>query len=195
MSPVQAVFQFLSAVISVYMLLIIFRVLLSWFQGRLNGRGVEILTMLTDPYLKRFQGISWLRFGFLDFSPVVGIAVLGLVSQICSSLAMSGRITAMMVIVYILSSIWSFASFFINFLIILMVFRLVSVLFFSTWNHQIVFQIDNILYKVTARILGFFTSKNVKYTVALAISAGVLLVFRLALGLGIAYLLNFLAGL
>lgn len=195
MSPVQAVFQFLSAVVSVYMLLIIFRVLLSWFQGRLNGRGVEILMKLTDPYLKRFQGISWLRFGFLDFSPVVGIAVLGLVSQICNSLAMSGKITVMMVVIYILSSIWNFVSFFINFLIILMIFRLVSVLFFSTWNHQIVFQIDNILYKVTARILGFFTSRNVKYSMALAISAGVLLVLRIGIGLGIVYLLNFLAGL
>jgi YggT family protein len=177
------------------MLLIIFRVLLSWFQGRLNGRGVEILMKLTDPYLKRFQGISWLRFGFLDFSPVVGIAVLGLVSQICNSLAMSGKITVMMVVIYILSSIWNFVSFFINFLIILMIFRLVSVLFFSTWNHQIVFQIDNILYKVTARILGFFTSRNVKYSMALAISAGVLLVLRIGIGLGIVYLLNFLAGL
>lgn len=195
MSPVQAVFQFLSAIVSVYMLLIIFRVLLSWFQGRLNGRGVEILMKLTDPYLKKFQGISWLRFGFLDFSPVVGIAVLGLVSQICSSLAMSGKITVMMIVIYILSSIWNFVSFFINFLIILMVFRLVSVLFFSTWNHQIVFQIDNILYKVTARILGFFTSKNVKYSVALAVSAAVLLVLRIGIGLGIAYLLSFLAGL
>ncbi|MDA3958832.1 YggT family protein [Oceanispirochaeta sp.] len=195
MSPVQTVFQFLSALISVYMLLIIFRVFLTWFQGRLNGKGVEILIKVTDPYMNRFKGISWLRFGFLDFSPVVAIALLGLVSQIFNSLAISGTLTPMLIVVYILSSIWNFFLFFINFLIIMMVFRLITLLFFSTWNHQILFQIDTILYKVVARILGFFTTKTVKFSIALAVCAGILLGLRIAAGIGISFLLNYLAGL
>ncbi|QEN07958.1 YggT family protein [Oceanispirochaeta crateris] len=195
MSPVQTVFQFLSSLISVYMLLIIFRVLLTWFQGRLNGKGVEILMKVTDPYMNRFRGISWLRFGFLDFSPVVAIAVLGLVSQIFNSLAVSGTLNPMLIVVYILGSVWNFLAFFINFLIIMMIFRLVTILFFSTWNHQILFQIDNILYKVVARILGIFTTKNVKFSMALAICAGILLALRILIGYGIALLLSYLAGL
>jgi YggT family protein len=177
------------------MLLIIFRVLLTWFQGRLNGKGVEILMKVTDPYMNRFKGISWLRFGFLDFSPVVAIAVLGLVSQIFNSLAVSGTLNPMLIVVYILGSVWNFLAFFINFLIIMMIFRLVTILFFSTWNHQILFQIDNILYKVVARILGIFTTKNVKYSMALAICAGILLALRILIGYGIALLLSYLAGL
>jgi len=195
MSPLQAVFQFLAAAVSVYMLLIIFRVLLSWFQGRVNGRGVEILIKITDPYLNKFRSISWLRFGMIDFSPVVAIAVLGMVSQICTSLAVSGTLDPMMIVVYILNTVWSFFSFFINLFIILMLFRLVTLLFFANWSHQILFQIDNLLYKAVARILGFFTSNTVKFTTGLAISAAILLVLRVGLGFGFAYLFQFLLGL
>jgi len=195
MSPLQTVFQFLSALVSVYMLLIIFRVLLTWFQGRLNGKGVEILMKITDPYMNKFRGISWLRFGFLDFSPVVAIALLGLLSQIFNSLARTGTLNPMLVVVYIIGSVWNFLAFFINLLIFLMIFRLITLLFFSTWNHQVLFQIDNILYKVVARILGFFTTKNVRFSTALAVCAGVLLVLRIAVGIGMNYLLHFLAGL
>jgi len=177
------------------MLLIIFRVLLTWFQGRLNGKGIEILMKITDPYMNKFRGITWLRFGFLDFSPVVAIALLGLISQIFNSLAVSGTLNPMLVVVYILSSVWSFLAFFINLLIIMMVFRMITLLFFSTWNHQALYQIDNILYKVVARILGVFTTKTVKFSMALAICAGILLILRIAAGIGAAYLFHFLAGL
>lgn len=194
MSPLQAVFQFLAAAVSVYMLLIIFRVLLSWFQGRVNGRGVEILTKITDPYLNKFRSISWLRFGMMDFSPVVAIAVLGMVSQIFTSLAVSGTLDPMLIVVYILNTLWSFLAFFINLFIFLMLFRLVTLLFFSKWSHQVLFQIDNLLYKAVARILGFFTSSNVKFTTGLAISAAILLVLRVGLGFGFAYLFSFMMG-
>lgn len=195
MSPLQAVFQFLAAAVSVYMLMIIFRVLLSWFQGRVNGRGVEILTKITDPYLNKFRSISWLHFGMMDFSPVVAIAVLGMVSQIFTSLAVSGTLNPMMILIYILNTIWSFFAFFINIFIVLMIFRLVTLLFFSKWSHQVLFQIDNILYKAVARILGLFTSNTVKFTTGLAISAAILLVLRVGLGFGFTYLFSFLMGL
>ena len=141
MNPLQSVFRFLSAVISVYMLLIIFRVLLSWFQGRLNGRGIDILMKLTDPYLNKFKKIGWLHFGMMDFSPVVAIALLGMFSQIFSSLAISGRLDPMMIMVYIFNTLWSFVAFFLNIFIFMMIFRLVTLLFFPHWSHQVLFQI------------------------------------------------------
>ncbi|MDC7242090.1 MAG: YggT family protein [Spirochaetales bacterium] len=195
MSPLQAVFQFLAAATSVYMLLIIFRVLLSWFQGRMNGKGIEILYKITDPYLNKFRNISWLRFGMLDFSPIVAIALLGLVSQIFTSLAVSGTLDPISILAYILQTIWGFIAFFINLFIILMIFRLVTLLFFSDWHHQILFSIDNILYKAVARILGFFTSKTMKFSRGLAISALILIVLRVALAFAFAYLFRFMRGL
>ena len=195
MTPLQAVFQFLSAIISVYMLLIIFRVLLTWFQGRLNGKGIEILMKVTDPYLKKFQNISWLRFGFLDFSPVIAIALLGLVSQILTSLALTGQLNIWMIMGYIIASVWSFISFFVDAMIVLMIFRLITVLFFSSWNHQLLFQLDNLLYKAVARILGIFTTKNTKFSIALAISALVLFIARVGVGYGVQFLLIYLKGL
>ncbi|OQY35466.1 MAG: hypothetical protein B6241_00760 [Spirochaetaceae bacterium 4572_59] len=195
MTPLQAVFQFCSAVVSVYMLLIIFRVLLSWFQGRLNGRGVEILVKVTDPYLNAFKNITWLRFGFMDFSPVIAISLLGLVSQILSSLAITGHLNIGMVIAYIVGSVWSFVSFFADALILLMIFRLITVLFFSGWSHQLLFQLDNLLYKLVSRILGMFTSKNTKFSMALGISAVILLAARVAMTFAVSYLLMYIRGL
>ena len=195
MTPLQTVFQFLSAVVSIYMLLIIFRVLLSWFQGRLNGKGVDLLIKVTDPYLDRFRNISWLRFGFLDFSPVVAIALLGLLSQIFTSFAITGQLTVWMVVAFLIRSIWSFISFFADALIILMVFRLITVTFFSGWSHQLLFQLDNLLYKVVSRILGMFTTKNTKFSIALAVSALVLLVARVAIAFAVTFLLSYLMSL
>ncbi len=195
MTPLQSVFRFLSAVTSIYMLLIVFRVLLSWFQGRLNGKGVEILIKITEPYMSKFRNISWLRFGFLDFSPVIAIALLGLVSQIFTSLAVTGHLSIGLVLAYIIRSAWNFVSFFMDALIILMIFRLVTVIFFSGWSHQFLFQLDNLLYKVVSRILGFFTTKNTKFSVALGISALFLLLLRTGLSFGIGYILSFIQGL
>ena len=195
MTPLQGVFRLLSAVTSLYMLLIIFRVLLSWFQGRMNGKGVEIIIKLTDPYMNKFRNISWLRFGFLDFSPVVAIALLGLVSQIFTSLAATGHLTIGLILAYIIRSAWGFISFFMDALIVLMVFRLITVVFFSGWSHQFLFQLDNLLYKVVSRILGFFTDKNTKFSTALGISAFVLLLVRTGLSFAIAFLLGYIQGL
>ncbi len=195
MTPLQGVFRLLSAVTSLYMLLIIFRVLLSWFQGRMNGKGVEIVIKLTDPYMNKFRNISWLRFGFLDFSPVVAIALLGLVSQIFTSLAATGHLTIGLILAYIIRSAWGFISFFMDALIVLMVFRLITVVFFSGWSHQFLFQIDNLLYKVVSRILGFFTTKNTRFSTALGISAFVLLLVRTGLSFAIAFLLGYIQGL
>ncbi len=185
------VFRFLSALTSVYMLLIIFRVLLSWFQGRLNGRGVDLLKRITDPYLRIFERISWMRVGFLDFSPVAAIALLGLASQICTSLAESGSVSLGLVLAYILASIWSFIAFFISFIIILMIFRLITLLFFADWSHQMLYQLDTMLYRLTARILGLFTKKTVQYALALGISIACLLLLRISLGYGMTYLVRF----
>ncbi len=194
MSPLQMVFRFLAAAVSVYMLLIIFRVLLSWFQGRMSGRGIEILMQVTDPYLNKFRGISWLHFGMLDFSPVVAVALLGMLSQVFNSLAATGSLDPMVIVVYLLNTVWGFFAFFFNLFIVLMLFRLVTLLFFAGWSHQILFQIDTILYKLVARILGFFTSKTVKYSLGLGISTAVLLILRLALGYGFQYLFHLMLG-
>ena len=41
----------LRGIISIYMIIIFLRVLLTWFQGAYLGKTQEIITKITDPYL------------------------------------------------------------------------------------------------------------------------------------------------
>jgi uncharacterized protein YggT (Ycf19 family) len=80
----------LSALLMVYFFLIMIRIILSWLptssEGTMKLRAM--IDKLTDPYMNRFRGISWLRFGMLDFSPVLGLAVLSFFLYLTQRLSM-----------------------------------------------------------------------------------------------------------
>ena len=63
----QQVMRFISGALSVYMILIFIRVLMTWFQGANYGRAMEILRSVTDPYLYWFRRFPFLRAGSMDF--------------------------------------------------------------------------------------------------------------------------------
>lgn len=124
----QQVFRFASAVISIYMVVIFIRILLTWFRGANLGRAEEILSAVTDPYLNWFRRHLSVQFGAFDFSPVVAILALGLVNNIATQLAFAGTITLGYVAAMLVSAVWSVLSFFITFFLILSVVRLVGLL-------------------------------------------------------------------
>ena len=66
-----ALMRLVTAGLSFYMLLIMFRILLSWFQGQNFGKPVEFLAKVTDPYLRWFRRFEFLRVGNFDFSVIV----------------------------------------------------------------------------------------------------------------------------
>ena len=90
---IQQVFRFVSALVSLYMVVILIRIVLTWFRGMHTGRAEEFLASVTDPYLNWFRRNVPVRLGALDFSPVVGILFLGLVNTVANQLAFSGTIT------------------------------------------------------------------------------------------------------
>lgn len=184
----------ISALLSVYMILIIIRIFLTWFRGNTQSRAVQILTSVVDPYLDIFRKITWLKVGTFDFSPIVAMMVLGLFVQMTSSIAQTGRFTALMLLSYIIYALWSFLSFIMDILVIMMVVRLIST-FITKRSHQIWFIIDNILNRVMAKILGIFTSKPVPFKKALIICGLLLFTVRMGLYYMIAYLMMFLNNL
>jgi YggT family protein len=177
------------------MILIIIRIFLTWFHSNLHSsKAVEILTQLVDPYLNVFRSISWLKAGQFDFSPIVAMMVLGLMVQITSTIAQTGTFSFMMLVSYIIYALWSFVSFILNILIIMMIVRFIS-LFFSRSSNQFWFTLDSILNKVMAKILGIFTSTPIPFRKALVICGLILLVVRVGLQFGVAYLMMFLGSL
>lgn len=72
----------LSTFLQIYVVLMIFRVLLSWFPNiNWYDPPFSILSQLTDPYLNLFRSIIP-PLGGIDFSPMIAFFVLQFGSQI-----------------------------------------------------------------------------------------------------------------
>jgi YggT family protein len=125
---IQQIFRFVSAILSIYMMVIFVRIIMTWFSGFHNGRAQELLSRVTDPYLNWFRRNVPVHFGALDFSPVVGILALGLLNTISNQLAFAGTITFSFVLAIIVSALWSVVSFFLTFFLILAGIRLIGLL-------------------------------------------------------------------
>ena len=178
----RQILNFINIIISVYMVLIIVRIILIWFRG--SVRIPDFLLNITDPYLNWFRRLGFLRFGSLDFSPIAAIAVLSIINQIVSILARHGSISLGIISALFLQIIWSLVSFFIIFIIIILVLRLIAYLTsLNTYNifwraidaisQPILFRINQTLFR--GRIINYRTSM----IISIVIFAGFYLVFLL----------------
>ena len=83
---VQTVLNF----INIYLLLIFIRILLSWFQTAEWANGaMSVLSPITDPYLNIFRSIIP-PLGGMDFSPILAILALQLLSSLLPQLLTVG---------------------------------------------------------------------------------------------------------
>ena len=158
--------NFLSVIVSIYMMIIFVRIILTWFSWLGNSGFLDILARITDPYLNWFRRFSFLRVGFLDLSPIVALGVLSLVNRIFSTLAYYGTITIGIVLAMILQALWGAVSFFLGFLIVVLVLRLIAHfarqnLYNPFWrivdtiSRPVLFRINRILFR--NRIVNFGT--------------------------------------
>ena len=78
----------LVTVITIYMYMLLIRVLLSWFPN-INWLAVpfSILSQLTDPFLKVFRSVIPPLGGTLDISPMLAILLLQLLRGLLSGIA------------------------------------------------------------------------------------------------------------
>lgn len=74
-----------SAAFSVYSLLIIGRILLSWIPHNPYNPVVRFVYELTDPYLNIFRRVIP-PFGMIDISPIVALLVLHLIRSVIITL-------------------------------------------------------------------------------------------------------------
>jgi len=152
------VFGFLAAAAGIYSLLIFIRIIISWFGGAVTGKPVDFLTRLTDPYLDWWRRTLNLRLGFLDLSPVAGIAALSLVQSIFGTLSRFERITAGNILAIVLLSMWSVVSFITGFCLIIVILRLIAYItnrniYGSFW--QVIDTISQpLLYRINRIIFG-----------------------------------------
>jgi YggT family protein len=81
------VFQVLQQTIAIYSVLLIIRIILTWFPTiDWYSQPFATLSQLTDPYLNLFRSIIP-PLGGLDFSPILAIILLRIVSTILGEVA------------------------------------------------------------------------------------------------------------
>ncbi len=151
---VQVIFKVISAVLLIYMLIIILRILLTWFQGGSSfGKPYEIMARITDPYLNLFRKLRLFPKSRIDFSPILGIITLSILYNITSSLAAQIALTVGLILAIIISGIWSAAGFILIFLFILIIIRIIGIYAGGSSIHPVWMTLDTLLQP----IIRFFT--------------------------------------
>ncbi|TVR68035.1 MAG: YggT family protein [Spirochaetaceae bacterium] len=174
---IQTIARFISSALTVYMMIIFVRIVMTWFSGVSYGRFHAALASVTDPYLNWFRRNTPVRFGVMDFSPIVGILTLGVAQNVFTQLAVAGRVTLAYLLAVSISAVWSVISFFATIFLIMAALRLVGMLTGLDARGSrlwiVLEQVVNPLLQVVVRpfLRGRFTS----YRDSLLIFCGVLL--------------------
>ncbi len=180
----STVFGVISSLITLYMFVIVFRILMSWFPGSDFGRVQHYLRAATDPFLNFFRRAG-LRVGYVDLSPILGIITLSVASFVFSSLATAGTVTLGMVLALIVAQITSAAAFVAGLFTVVMAVRAVAITMGARGDRRIWMTLDQLLQPVTYRTVSkvardrFFTYRN-----ALLIMIGFGIVTVLVLNIG-----------
>jgi YggT family protein len=124
----RLIFNILSSIVSIYIILLFIRIIISWFSSNFYSKPVDLLCRITDPYIDWWRKNLNLRLGFLDLSPIVGIAALSVLRSILYSLSNYGRIGVGIILGLILMAVWSIISFLLGFCIIVLILRLFAYL-------------------------------------------------------------------
>ena len=182
---------FLSSLVSIYMMILFFRIILSWFSWMREGPFQNFLAKVTDPYLNWFRRFP-LRFGFLDLTPILALATLSLVNRLFATLAHHQTISVGIILAMIVQMIWGIASFLLGFLAIVFALRLVAYLArFNIYNpfwrivdtiyQPVSYKINRALFK--GRIVNFSFSIIVSIAGMLIAYVGLSVFVRLASGI------------
>jgi len=189
---IRLVMGLLATLTGIYSLLIIIRIMLTWFSNASYGRPVHILSAITDPYLNWWRQRLNLRAGALDLSPIVAMAALSVLQTICSTAARQGRMSLGIIFAVCLSALWSAVSFILGFCVIVLVLRLIAYMCNSDMYSVFWRIIDSISQPLTYRINRIIFGKRlVRFLTGIIVSIAALTI----VWIGGRFIVQLLAGL
>jgi YggT family protein len=145
-------------VLSIFSLLIVIRIIISWFGSFVSSRAVDILARITDPYLGWWSRYFPLRIGIVDFSAILAIVFLSFLQNVLFSILYAGKISAGAVLAIIISSVWGVFSLIIGFCVVVLILRFIAYLINSDMLGMFWHLVDTIsqplLYRLNRIIFG-----------------------------------------
>ena len=170
----NVIFGIIATVLTIYSLLCFFRIILTWIPEISYSKAAQFLAGICDPYMNIFRGIKWLRMGSFDFSPALGLCLLGAFSSLFKMLSNGGMISIGMIIAMGIQIISSIISSLLTFIIIVFAVRLLVILMNRNNYNPSSFmlnQLDSSISPLVYRIAKTFTAgRNLTYKTALIIS-------------------------
>ncbi len=119
---VSSIFYTLGYVVKIYSYLCIAYIFLSWLGPNFRA---GFLNELCEPYLGRFRCFRFTQIGRVDFSPILALGILSLISSVFFQISTARLVSFVSILLSFIALIWSFFSFLLNFFIILLVIRLI----------------------------------------------------------------------
>lgn len=175
-------FRILAAAFSIYSLMCAARIVLTWIPGASVSAAGRFLAAVCDPFLNFFR-VGWLRFGALDFSPLLALAVLSMVSYVMQALALGERLSAAVVLELLIQVAWQIAGAILIFLAAVLAVRLVVFLTGADRSSSLWAQIDVTLNPLVYSITKFFSGgRPVAYRNALVLSLVLTVLLRFFVG-------------
>lgn len=166
------VLSILSGLVVLYTVLCLISIFMTWIPGAKFTKFGKVISAITDPYLNLFSKRGWFRVGNIDFSPILAIGILSILSSIIGGIATSGRIHFGGILAMILGMILSLISTLLGIFILLILIRWIVLLINkgqvstnSAW-----YQVDLMLQKFVYKIGNTFFRNNLTYQKALLVS-------------------------
>lgn len=120
--------RLLSFAISIYSFLCLIRLLLSFSPSLQQNSFYTFLTSICDPYLYLFRKLTFLRLNQLDFSPIISLGLLYMLTQMLNTIIAIKRFSLGILLSVIVNFAFSIVNSFLFFLIIILAIRLIFLL-------------------------------------------------------------------
>jgi YggT family protein len=164
-------------ILIVYLIALSLRIVLGWFAPQALGKAWDVLTGATDPYLRVFSRLRFLRGNVFDFSPIAAILALVVALDLVSQLLYYGRITLGFFLASVLTAAWSGAWFLLLFFLIVGVLRTIPLAFRSASGSGLWKVVDTIIQPIVAWVMKVLPlGRRTGYTQQLLLTIGLLLV-------------------
>ena len=120
--------RMLSMLLTIYNYLIIIRIFTSWitpFRNISSGGIIDMIGKITDPFLRIFQKVKFMKVGQFDFSVLLAFMSISIGQRILSVYSYTGTMSVGVALSIFLQHVWqSLGSLILGILIILLIIRL-----------------------------------------------------------------------
>jgi YggT family protein len=174
------IFRLLSSLISIYTLLCIVRIVLTWIPDLNYSAFGQFLSKICDPYLNIFRRIRLLQIGAVDLSPILAIGILSIASSFIGQIIAFGKFSIGILLASVIQVCWTAISSILTIYNILLLIRLIVALLKKDYSSSLWSNLDRIIYPVQSRVTSIiFKNKIVSNKMGLGITLAACILFQI----------------